>query len=202
MVHHNSFYLARKRKDLVRDVYKFLREEINRVSSLSRPIPSSFVDIDDRDARSDVRDLLPEDVGGGEEALGDEHRVPSVPLLTLERWDHRSRWLILVLLLHPVVSYDPERDRGYVKRVRYEVDHVPHVVHVLLQAHVPQLFHLRPDQPRHPGQYKPTDYLVLILITRTKGKSRQIAPVRTNLSHGIPRLVNRSMSPQISFEGV
>lgn len=29
-------------------------------------------------------DLLPEDVSGGEEALGDEHRIPSVPLLTLK----------------------------------------------------------------------------------------------------------------------
>lgn len=73
----------------------------------------SFV-YDDKDARSDACNLLPEDVGRGEEALRDEHRVPSVPLLTLERRDHRSRCLTLVLLLHPVVSYNPERYRGYV----------------------------------------------------------------------------------------
>jgi len=94
---------------------------------------------------SDARNLLPEDVGDGEEALRDEHRVPSVPII----------FPIIFQCSESVVSYDSEHHRDYVQRVRYEVDHVPHIVHVLLQAHVPQLFHLRPNQPRHPGQYKP-----------------------------------------------
>lgn len=131
----------------------------------------------DTRARARVRDLLPEDVRGGEEALGDEHRVPRVPLLTLEL-DHRcTRQLTLVLFLHPIVSYHPERYRGYVERVRHEVDYVPHVMHVFLQTHVPQLLDLRPDQSRHPGQYKPASislsgHLVFDLDA-VKGKRRK-----------------------------
>jgi len=62
--------------------------------SLSQSHPVlSFLYID----KMHNRNLLPEDVSGGEEALRDEHRVPSVPLLTLE-FDHRTRHLILILL--------------------------------------------------------------------------------------------------------
>lgn len=139
-------------------------------ASRNRILISSPVYIDNGDRRSGNRDLLPEDVGGGEEALGDEHRIPSVPLLTL-KLDQRSRSPDLLLLLHPEVSYDPECHRGYVQRVCYEVNHVPHIVHVLLQAHVPQLFHLRPDQAPHPGQYKPTTHyghLIFNLIAERK----------------------------------
>jgi len=115
-----------------------------------------------------VAALLPEDIGGREEAFGDKHRIPSVPLLPLEL-HHKARLLLLVFLLYSVVSYHPKRYGGYVQRVRYEVDHVPHVVHVLLQTHVPQLFHLRPDQPGHPSQYEPTACHIAVIPIRSLG---------------------------------
>ena len=47
---------------------------------------------------------------------------------------------------HVVVSTQPEADGGDVEGVGDEVDDVPHVADVLLQADVPQLFDLTPDQ--------------------------------------------------------
>ena len=51
---------------------------------------------------------------------------------------------------HVVVSTQPEADGGDVEGVGDEVDDVPHVADVLLQAHVPQLLDLTPDQAGHP----------------------------------------------------
>ncbi len=45
-----------------------------------------------------------------------------------------------------VVCDQPEGDGGDVERVGDEVYHIPHVIHVLPQAHVPQLLDLTPDE--------------------------------------------------------
>ena len=114
----------------------------------------------------DVDELqVGEDVGGGEEALRDQHRVPRVPLVPADgggarcseegegvRKKERSPLVVRRrepegdLLLHLVVRDDPEGDRRDVERVREEVDEVPRVVHVLLQTHVPQLLDFTPYQ--------------------------------------------------------
>ncbi len=55
-------------------------------------------------------------------------------------------------VLYLVVCDYPEGDGGDVERVGHEVYHIPHVVHVLPQAHVPQLLDLAPYEPCHPRQ--------------------------------------------------
>lgn len=116
----------------------------------------------------------PEYVGGGEEALGYEHWVPRIPLFPLQL----HQLVFLVFFLHPVVSDHPERSGGYVQGVCNEVDHVPHVVHVLLQADVPQLLHLRPNQAGYPSQDEPTD-----TTSFTLGDARSIS-LRNRLPPG------------------
>lgn len=44
------------------------------------------------------------------------------------------------------VGHDAQRHGGHIQRVGHEVDHVPHVMNVLPETHVPQLFHLTPYQ--------------------------------------------------------
>jgi len=50
-----------------------------------------------------------------------------------------------------------QRDGGDVERVGDEVEDVPHVMRVLVQAAVPELLDLDPDQAKHPGHDGPLD---------------------------------------------
>ena len=45
----------------------------------------------------------------------------------------------------------PQTNCGNVQGVGDEVDHVPHIAYVLLEANVPELFYLAPDKAHHPS---------------------------------------------------
>ena len=47
----------------------------------------------------------------------------------------------------PVVCDETEGNRGHVQCVGHKVNHVPHVVDVLTESNIPQLFDFTPDEP-------------------------------------------------------
>lgn len=55
--------------------------------------------------------------------------------------------LFMQICRYLVVGYDAQSDGCDVQRVCDKVNHVPHVMYVLAQSHIPQLLHLAPDKP-------------------------------------------------------
>ena len=58
----------------------------------------------------------------------------------------------VTVLSYIEIRHSPQAYRGHVERVGDEVHHVPHVIDVLLEPHVPQLLDLTPDEAGHPGE--------------------------------------------------
>ena len=58
----------------------------------------------------------------------------------------------VTLMSYIEIRHSPQAYRGHVERVGDEVHHVPHVIDVLLEPHVPQLLDLTPDEAGDPGE--------------------------------------------------